>query len=97
MPLPLFGIAQQEKEQPHTPIPPQYDFKSPLSTAVQADIYSFFPTYSPSVIFLYFLHRSVMHRMFQMHFDCLISIFIISEHQVKEYKCLFSRVGNAGV
>lgn len=38
-----------------------------------------------------------MHRMFQMHFDCLISIFIISEHQVKEYKCLFSRVGNAGV
>lgn len=38
-----------------------------------------------------------MHRMVQMHFDCLISIFIISEHQVKEYKCLFSRVGNAGV
>lgn len=38
-----------------------------------------------------------MHRMFQMHVDGLISIFIISEHQVKEYKCLFSRVGNAGV
>lgn len=32
-----------------------------------------------------------------MHFDCLISIFIISEHQVKEYKCLFSRVGKAGI
>lgn len=29
--------------------------------------------------------------------DCLISIFIISEHQVKEYKCLFSRVSNTGV
>ena len=38
-----------------------------------------------------------MHRMFQMDFDCLISIFVISEHQVKEYKCLFSRMGNAGV
>lgn len=38
-----------------------------------------------------------MQRMFQIHFDCLISIFIISEHQVKEYKCLFSRVGKAGI
>lgn len=34
--------------------------------------------------------------MFQLHSDCLISIFIISEHGVKEYKCLFSRVGNGG-
>lgn len=96
MPLPLFGIAQQEKEQPPLPSLPS-TILNPLRAPWSSQIYSFFLTYSPSVIFLYFLHWSVMHRMFRMYFDCLISIFIISEHQVKEYKCLFSRVGNAGV
>lgn len=96
MPLPLFGTAQQEKEKPPLPSLPS-TISNPLWAPQSRQIYSFFLTYSPCVIFLYFLHRSVMHRMFQMHFDCLISIFIISEHQVKEYKCLFSRVGNAGV
>lgn len=96
MPLPLFGTAQQEKEKPPLPSLPS-TISNPLWARQSRQIYSYFLTYSPSVIFLYFLHRLVMHRMFQMHFDCLISIFIISEHQVKEYKCLFSRVGNAGV
>ncbi len=96
VPLPLFGTAWQEKEKTPLPSLPS-TISNPLWASQSRQIYSFLLTLSPSVIFLYFLHRSVMHRTFQMHFDCLISIFIISEHRLKEYKCLFSRVGNAGV
>lgn len=98
MPLPLFGTTQQEKEQSPLPSLPS-TISNPLRTVHRSPVryIHFFSLTAPSVIFLYFLQRSVMRRKFQMCFDCLISIFIISEYQVKEYKCLFSRVGSAGV
>lgn len=93
--LPVSSAGKAEPPSP-TSIPPQHDFK-PLEASQSSQ--TFFPTHkiTHGVIFLYFLQRSVMHRMFQMHFDRLISIFLISEHQVKKYKCLFSRWGNAVV
>lgn len=91
-PFPLLAQLSRKRSSSHFYSSPAW---FPILCALPSShIYSFFITYSPTVIFLYFLHRLVMHRTFQMHSDCLISIFTISDHQVKEYKCLFSRVRN---
>lgn len=45
VPLPVFGTAQQERENPPPPtisIPPQRDFKFPPSIAIWVDIFSHF-------------------------------------------------------
>lgn len=75
----------------HTPISAQNRLKSPRSAAVLVNTAQLPPT--PNCDFS-FSSRSVMHWTFQLLSDCLISIFLIAEHQ--EYKGVLGRLGAAG-